>query len=65
MTDKSYTTITIEVDDDLYKAFSEICKQNNTTPEIVFQEFVEFSATPENRQTIIKWCEKCREDGLV
>ena len=65
MTDKSYTTITIEVDDDLYKAFSEICKQNNTTPEIVFQEFVEFSATPENRQTIIKWGEKCREDGLV
>ncbi len=65
MTDKSYTTITIEVDDDLYKAFSEICKQNNTTPEIVFQEFVEFSANPENRQTIIKWYEKCREDGLV
>ena len=56
MTDKSYTTITIEVDDDdLYKAFSEICKQNNTTPEIVFQEFVEFSANPENRETIIKW----------
>ena len=61
MTDKSYTTITIEVDDDLYKAFSEICKQNNTTPEIVFQEFVEFSANPEK---IIKWYEKCREDGL-
>ena len=46
MTDKSYTTITIEVDDDLYTAFSEICKQNNTTSEIVFQEFVEFSANP-------------------
>jgi len=65
MTDKTYTTITIEVDDNLYKAFSEICKQNNTTPEIVFQEFVEFSANPENRQTIIKWYEKCSEDGLV
>lgn len=65
MADKSYTTITIEVDDDLYKTFSEICNQNNTTPEIVFQEFVEFSANPENRETIIKWYKKCREDGLV
>ena len=65
MADKSYTTITIEVDDDLYTAFSEICKQNNTTSEIVFQDFVEFSANLENRETIIKWYEKCREDGLV
>lgn len=65
MADKSYTTITIEVDDDLYKTFSEICNQNNTTSEIVFQEFVEFSANPEKRETIIKWYEKCHEEGLV
>ncbi len=54
MTDKSYTTITIEVDDDLYKAFSEICKQNNTTPETVFQEFCRIFSKPRKQRNYYK-----------
>ena len=57
--------ITIEVDNDLYNELSAWCEKNNTTPEEIAEQFIRFSANPENRETIIKWFEKCREEGLV
>ena len=65
MAENKDSYITIEVDNDLYKELLIWCEKNNTSPEEIAEQFIRFSANPENREAIIKWYEKCREDGLV
>lgn len=42
-----------------------ICEKNNTTPEIVAKEFIEFCGNPDNREAVIEWYNECRAEGLV
>ncbi len=65
MAEKTYTTITIEIDNVLYRELCEICEKNNTTPELVAKGFIEFSANPENRGAVVEWYNKCCEEGLI
>ena len=65
MAEKTYTTLTIDVDSDLYRELYEICEKNNTTPELVVKGFIEFCANPDNREAVIEWYNKCCEEGLV
>ncbi len=57
--------LTIEIDEDLYNKLVVICEQNNTTPEILAQRFIEFCTNPDNKQAVMDWVEKCREEGIV
>ncbi len=65
MIEKKYIDFKIEIDNDLYDNLVVICEQNNTTPEILAQRFIEFCANPDNRQAVTDWVNKCREEGLV
>ena len=65
MNEKPYTTITIEIDSDLYRELCTICEKNNTTPEFIAKGFIEFCANPDNREAVIEWYNKCCAEGLV
>lgn len=65
MVENKDSYITIEVDEDIYNDLLLWCKENNTTPEEIAEQFIRFVANPDNKESVIKWYEQCCEEGLV